>query len=282
MNMNEQTYQFSILTELEKQLPYYLVGVGAKYEQEPINRPFGYPDFQWIQFLEGEGVVSIQGKEKRVSPGEAILLLPNVEHKYHSLTDRWIVSWFTFGGSHIERMLQTIGLTESGFFTLSDPVILENMIEKALFILQSDQPLKGLEASAIVYTFILRLYRYVHLSQDGSFEVQHHRLKEVFSYIEEHYSRPISIADLAAVMEVSPQHFCILFKKAVKCRPFEYINTFRINKSKSLLCQRSDLKISEVASSVGYESESYFCSMFKKIEGTTPKRFKLQENGILS
>lgn len=281
MNMEEKNYQFSVLTELEKQLPYYLVGVGAHYDQEPIDRPFGYPDFQWIQFIEGKGTVTIKGERKQVVPGDAVLLWPNDEHEYHGDTDSWIVSWFTFGGSHIEKMLKTFGLTQLGFFTVSDPSILENMIEKAMFILQSDQPMKGLEASALVYSFILRLYRYVHITQDGAYEDQHHRLREVFSYIEAEYKHPITIADLAGVLNISPQHFCLLFKKAVKCRPFEYINTFRINKSKNLLCERNDLKISEIASLVGYESESYYCSMFKKIEGTTPKQFRLQENGIL-
>lgn len=281
MKVELQNYQFSILTELEKQLPFYLIGAGAHYEQEPIDRPFGYPYFQWIQFLEGNGIVTIAGTRHEVEPGQAILLWPNVEHTYHAKEGKWIVSWFTFGGSHIERMLHTIGLTESGFFTVSDSTILENMIEKALFILQSDQPMKGLEASSIVYTFLLRLYRYVHITQDGSYDTQHHRLKEVFDYINSNYSNPITIDDLALVMNVSPQHFCMLFKRAVKCRPFEYINSFRINKSKSLLCEHPEMRIGEVAKLVGYESESYFCSMFKKIEGATPKQFRVQETGVL-
>ena len=276
--MEKPNNQFSILSELEKQLPYYLVGAGAIYEQEPIDRPFGYPYFQWIQFLDGDGEVTINKVTKRVKPGEAILLYPNVSHSYHALGDSWTVSWFTFGGSHIIPMLHTIGLTESDFFTISDPTILENMIEKALFILQSDLPMKGLEASALVYSYILRLYRYVHITGDGSFEVQHNRLRQVFSYIENNYMRPITILELASEIKVSPQHFCILFKKAVQCRPFEYINTFRINKSKSLLCEYPNMRISAIAKMVGYDSESYFCSIFKRIEGTTPRRFRQQEN----
>ena len=179
---NESSYHFSLLTEFEKQLPYYLVGAGAWYDQEPIDRPFGYPHYQWIQFLEGTGTVTLQGKTETVYPGQAMLLLPNDEHSYHALgSSPWIVSWFTFGGSHIEKMLHTVGLVKSGIFTITDPVILSDLIDKALFILQSDIPLKGLEASALVYTFILKLYRYLHQGEQGSYDLQHSRLKDIMT-----------------------------------------------------------------------------------------------------
>lgn len=273
-------HAFSVLTEFEKQLPYFLIGAGHNYEQEPIDRPFGYPYYQWIQFLRGEGTVHIGKTETRVVPGQALFLRPNEDHFYHAFGEEpWIVSWFTFGGSNVERMLHTLGLRESGVYTVTDPPVLELHIEKSLHVLKSKDPSKGIVGSGLVYTFILHLYRFVSLSNDGSLQKQHSKLEPVFEFIEENYQKPIAVDDLSALLNISSQHFCLLFKKAMKTRPFEYINNYRINKSKMLLCEHPDMRITEIAHNVGYDSESYFCSVFKRLEGISPGEFRRYERG---
>ena len=111
-------------------------------------------------------------------------------------------------------------------------------------------------------------------SSDDSTETQYMKLGEVFQFIEENYSSVITLEELASTINITPQHLCLLFKSITSLRPFEYINNVRITKSKDLIITNSHLEINEIAKSVGYDNTSYFCSIFKKIEGITPGKFK--------
>ncbi len=201
------------------------------------------------------------------------MLFPGDPHEYHARGGRWIVSWFTFGGYHLQDLLKTIGILHTGIYRVTNQEFLEARIEQGLNLLTSSHSLKGLECSMLVYSFLLDLYKYLD-KEDGSYELRHSRLEKVFHYVETHFSRPITVKELADQIHVTPQHFCILFKKAMHMRPFEYLNSYRINRSKSLLLQEPHRKIAEIAGEVGYENESYFSHTFRKLEGVSPRQFR--------
>ncbi|MNW17971.1 HTH-type transcriptional activator Btr [compost metagenome] len=54
----------------------------------------------------------------------------------------------------------------------------------------------------------------------------------------------------------------------------EYVNRERINRSKELMFRESDIKMHEIAQRVGFDSPSYFSSVFRRIEGLSPEQFK--------
>jgi AraC-like DNA-binding protein len=275
----EPRFAFSILSEFEKQLPYYLVGVGHCWEQEPISRPFGYPFFQWIQTLSGKGEVHFSGTNGILEPGQGMMLFPEGSHEYRALEEPWVVNWFTFGGHHIENMLKTAGIDGSGIYAVSNPRALEARAEMALNILFTQEPTKGLECSTLVYGFLLDLYKYI-TSEEDSVDSRYLKLQGAFSFIEESYSGPISIQELADSVGFSPQYFCRLFKRATGMRPFEYLNYHRVGKAKQLL-SCSSRKISDIAEAVGYESEGYFCTIFRKFEGINPSKFREIHRGAV-
>ena len=103
---------------------------------------------------------------------------------------------------------------------------------------------------------------------------EHNMLSPAISYLHEHYRKDILLTDLAAVMNLSPQHFCKLFLKYTGSRPFSYLAKLRISKSKELmLCDRS-LSIRQLAEAVGYHSYQYFIRVFKKLEGISPGEYR--------
>ncbi len=55
---------------------------------------------------------------------------------------------------------------------------------------------------------------------------------------------------------------------------FEMVAEFRVNEAKKLLKEQPNIKVEEIAEQVGYNSKSSFNTMFKKLTGTTPSRFR--------
>ena len=104
------------------------------------------------------------------------------------------------------------------------------------------------------------------------------KVKEVFFFIEQHYSEDISIDDMAKAINMSDKYFCRFFKEVTQKTPNEYLNWFRIecacNKIKS-----SNESLASIAYGCGFNDSSYFVKVFKKYINMTPKEYaKLYAN----
>ncbi|MBZ4644560.1 MAG: transcriptional regulator, AraC family [Clostridia bacterium] len=265
---------FPIVTDNERKLPFYLIGVGCWYSQEDVIRSDGYPNFQWIQCHRGEGELVLEGKTYTVKEQQGMFLYPNEPHQYYAVKKPWEVDWITFGGSQVESFVRTMGIHQSGVYSVVNGGSILSKMRKALSTVQSDNTLKGLECSAIVYDLLIDLFKFISKNHDDSVQHQYSRLQPVFEYVENNYYKVITLNDLAAAINVTPQYLCFLFKKIMNMRPFEYINNVRINKSKDLLMGKPELEIGDISRLVGYDDVSYFCAVFKKIEGVSPGNFK--------
>ena len=265
---------FTIVTELERKLPFYLTGVGCHYRQEHVRRPEGYPAFQWIQCREGSGNLILQGEKFIIQPRQGMFLHPNVPHEYYGATEPWEVDWIGFNGFQMENVAATLRLDESGvFYIVNSETILAKM-SRVLNIAQSDHRFKGLECSGLIYEILLDIFKYASKSGDDSLDQQRFRLQPVFDFIERNYPEIIGLETLADTIQVTPQHLCFLFKTILKLRPFEYLNQIRINKSKDLMIGNRSLRMYAIARAVGFDSASYFCAVFKKVEGISPGEFR--------
>lgn len=265
---------FPVVSESERQLPLYLAGVGCHHHQEHILRPDGYPTFQWIQCHKGQGELIVRGRSHRIGPEQGALLYPNEAHEYYETNGPWEVDWIGFSGALVEGFVNQLGFGSSNvFFIIHGEKTLSKM-RLALKIAQSGDSFRGLQCSGIIYELLLDLYKYTSSSIDASILQQHSRIKPVLDYMEENYSRAITLEDLANTIHISPQHLCLLFKNTLKIRPFEHLNRVRINKSKDLMFAGRDLEIKTIAAMVGFDNVSYFCAVFKELEGLSPGQFR--------
>ena len=98
------------------------------------------------------------------------------------------------------------------------------------------------------------------------------KLRQVYSYIDDHYRRKISIAEVAGVCNLTPEAFCRYFKKMTRLTFTEFVNHYRIDKAKTLLL--TDVNITETCFECGFESVSYFNRIFKRVTSENPLAYK--------
>ncbi len=98
------------------------------------------------------------------------------------------------------------------------------------------------------------------------------RLDKIYAFIDEHYQRRIDIQEVANLSHLTKPAFCRYFKKITKLTFTQFVNHYRIDKSKKLLL--SGKNVTETCFSSGFESLSYFNRTFKKITGTNPISFR--------
>src|SRR5262249_44930226 len=101
-----------------------------------------------------------------------------------------------------------------------------------------------------------------------------HKLNKVLEYIDAGLSRSIGVRDLAATVHMSPFHFARMFRQTTGRPPHAYITAKRIEQAKHLLAN-SNLRIVEVAVSVGYQTQAHFTGVFHKFVGVTPRVYRL-------
>lgn len=102
------------------------------------------------------------------------------------------------------------------------------------------------------------------------------QLKNVLSYIEEHYTDAISLDDMAKTAGMNPKYFCRYFREMTQRTPTNYLNYYRIESACEQLSTK-DVSITEVALNCGFNDISYFIKTFHKYKGITPKQFLLNQ-----
>jgi AraC-like DNA-binding protein len=81
-----------------------------------------------------------------------------------------------------------------------------------------------------------------------------YKLREAIAYINDHLERNLSLAELAALVQMSPYYFAGLFKQSTGFAPHQYVTKCPIEKAKQLL-KRRELKIIEICQLVDFQKE---------------------------
>jgi two-component system response regulator YesN len=92
-------------------------------------------------------------------------------------------------------------------------------------------------------------------------------------YVEENYSKGISLNDAAKALYVTPSYLSRIFKEETGENFVSYINEYRIKKAKSLLADPA-FTVYQIAEKVGYHDYRYFNINFKKYTGYTAKEYR--------
>lgn len=103
-------------------------------------------------------------------------------------------------------------------------------------------------------------------------------IQQAVEYINSNYMHNISLKDVAEYIHLNQWYFSTQFKKTMTIGFAEYLNRIRINFAKDLLGEK-DLKIYQVAELVGFQEPTYFDTVFKKVEGISPKDYQLRMCG---
>jgi AraC-like DNA-binding protein len=92
-------------------------------------------------------------------------------------------------------------------------------------------------------------------------------------FIEQHSAEELSLTKVAKAVNISANYLSEKFKKVTGVNFVYYIARTRIEKARALL-EDVDLRISEIAFAVGFQSLSQFNRVFKTLSGKSPTEFR--------
>ncbi len=100
-------------------------------------------------------------------------------------------------------------------------------------------------------------------------------IKRAKEYIIEHQTEDLSLGQVARAVNTSTFYFCKIFKKFTGINFTDYLSRVRIEKAKNLLLN-PNLRVSEIAFEVGFQSLTHFNRVFKRILGQSPTDYREQ------
>lgn len=122
--------------------------------------------------------------------------------------------------------------------------------------------------------FDIYCYRNVSEAQPASVNCfENERIKQMLVYLQENYTRPVSVAQVAAHANICERECLRCFRKILRLSPIQYLIRYRISRA-CILLKDTDLSVLEIASCCGFESPSYFSKTFRQHVGCTPRAYR--------
>lgn len=229
-----------------------------------------------IVCAKGSGWCETDAGRFEVSAGQVIILPPGYAHSYGTdADDPWTLWWLHVAGRDLPEFLDAAGMTiQSPVRNLSDVYRVVALIAEVLQWMERDSTTASLLAAAGAAWHLMAL-----LASDHSPSNQRSgSIDQAAEFLRDHIDERIDVAQLAAMVRLSPSHFAALFKKQIGYPVLQYQTQLRMARARELL-DTTEMPVAQVAAAAGYADSFYFARQFKSVHGLTPFRYRQQHKG---
>ncbi len=247
-----------------------------------------HEQMEFLYFVKGKATIKCNFNSIDVKPKDLIVVNSNELHSGEMITDEIIYYVIIIDNSLLHS--SSIDTCETKYITpitqnyilfknkiCEDENILGTIIDIILELEKKDLCYELAVKSSIyrLLTLMIRnhLQRMMTENEYALRTKKIEKLNELIKYIEENYSDKTSIESLSRIANMSKFHFCRVFKEITGKTVGQYINGVRINKAEYMLTN-SDMNVSEIALSAGFEDINYFSRVFRKYKNMSPTSFR--------
>ncbi len=243
--------------------PLYLYTAELNHLQEKCARPDGYIHHHLFIIRSGHGIIKINNNTHTLSDGDMLYIEAGVPHEYYGITDDFTTDYMTFYGNSFMQIKEYYGLNDYGIYKHKNSRVFEGQLARLLDITNGLYELSTL--SSFTYSAVISFF-------DEVYKRQYTPVEEVYRYLENNYSKPITLDDLLSIYPYSKSKLCSEFKAEYKHTIFEMLTQIRLKNAHYMLGRNPHLRITDIASDCGFNDASYFCRMYRKYYGVSPKQ----------
>ncbi|GHT38246.1 transcriptional regulator [Bacteroidia bacterium] len=259
----------------------------ANWNWKNVNSPFA----RLYMVESGSARVKMPDGVHTIQSGHLYLVPSFVTHSYDS-DDVFIVYYihvydehnifdrlnfpFEVDTNEIEPLLvkRLLAINPDRALKVSDPGKYDNIPTLMQTIVRSEQ----FSFNSIMETKGILLQLFSRFMEKATFkqEFVDERLVKVLRYIRDNITHNITVNELSALCGLTNDHFTRLFRRDMQCTPLQYVNRKKIEKAQLLLIIRAE-SIKDIAYGLSFNNIPYFCRLFKKITGISPKKYRAKE-----
>ena len=250
-----------IFSDKVQRMPLYFVTMSSHHNQERVMRPTGLRDTNQLLFvLGGTGTLIHGGREYPLSRGSSFFLSRGVAHEYFGTG--LVTAWITFCGSALSGIKRFFECGDMVFREHEDVDTFVSMIlsmEREYFSLRREGML-----SSMMYSMLFSFFEEAETGSDDGID-------RAVMYMEKHFARRLTLDELCRVARMGHSSFCEKFKARMGCSAVEKLTEIRLENARRRLLDDQCSRVYEIAESCGFSDPGYFCKVYKKYFGTTPR-----------
>lgn len=243
-----------------------------------------HPEIEITHIVKGSGLAFIGNKTIEFEPGMAFLLGPYLPHNFVStddevkdgvecwglqFTQEWLTSFKE--SASLQRLFQTMPYgINLGALTAEEHRSFETIV--------GDDHLRSMSAFFNLMALISERTDFNTIATNSAYsnvmsQKLSQRMERVSKYIQDHYQRSITLAEMADVASMTEQSFSRWFRQTSGLTFVDYLMQLRTTVASNLLINTSKA-MSEIAAESGFNSSSSFNRAFLKIKGCSPREFR--------
>lgn len=251
--------------------------------------PGGYHPLHWHEEIEllyqlnGRSDIQIDGEKYQIQNKLLTVIDSRQVHSIHTYSDTSMFICVHISKKLIEKYIPDIDLYR--IYCIPDdipdsqfPEYLSvcRQMEALLRLYITDKPAWQMESEGIILQVLAQLIRHFsrksapdEISLSSADRTSFNRIRDVITYVEEHFREPISLQDIAGHLGLGREYFCRFFKKNMGMSFLRYLNEVRISHVYRDL-EQTDAPIAEIAEKNGFHNQKLFNRTFREVYGCTP------------
>ncbi|MGY5240456.1 AraC family transcriptional regulator [Clostridium tertium] len=256
---------------MEKCLPLYSFGPAVR------------PTYLLHYVIDGKGYYYVDNKKYTVNKNQGFLINPNVVTFYQAdEDDPWTYLWIGIDGNRVELYLRSVGLDKNNliFNCTSNDELKDYVMEMLKH--HKITPYDSFKIEGLLYLFFSNLAKdNKNISLNNKDESYNTYINKAIEFIQNNYLSPIKVTDIADYVCLNRSYLTSIFQKHLNMSPQKFLMEFRIAKAAEFL-YNTNLPISSIAYSCGYNDPLAFSKAFKKAKGVSPKEYRLDKEEHVS
>lgn len=251
--------------------------------------PGGYHPLHWHEEIEllyqlnGRSDIQIDGEKYQIQNKLLTVINSRQVHSIHTYSDTSMFICVHISKKLIEKYIPDIDLYR--IYCIPDdipdsqfPEYLSvcRQMEDLLRLYITDKLAWQMESEGIILQVLAQLIRHFsrksapdEIGLSSADRTSFNRIRDVITYVEEHFREPISLQDIAGHLSLGREYFCRFFKKNMGMSFLRYLNEVRISHVYRDL-EQTDAPIAEIAEKNGFHNQKLFNRTFREVYGCTP------------
>ncbi len=234
-----------------------------------------------IYCIEGSGWFEIEGVRQKVSPEHFFILPKGKAHAYGcSTTNPWTIYWLHFDGDKAgffsEGLDKPTPVTPQKNSRIEDRL---QLFEEIFATLKNGYSKNNLDYSISGLFHFLGSLKFLGAYRESIFTNQTEDISaDAIHFMRENIHKRLTLKEIADHVGFSPSHFSTLFQNKTGFSPLNYLSQLKIQQACHWL-DFSDMKINQIAMTIGFDDPFYFSRVFTKTMGVSPTEYRSKKKG---
>ena len=217
--------------------------------------------------LEGEIIITINGKSEHMYPGDMAFMFPHAIHSYRALTPNKVAIYIV-AGDYFPFVAGRLEGCEADTYILRPGKCLRDYFEEAF--LGPDDPSPLLIKSVLYGLFHSYLQNCNLTKKTDSDSVL---VSRICTYVSTNYNKQITVKDMAKELGYNANYISSIINRSFGMTFSYFLNLYRMDYAYNFL-RETNKSITSIAMECGFSSIRSFNRNFLRITGETPNKYR--------